>query len=89
MKIKKGFEVQHVCGEHVIIACGEENIDFSKVISLNETSNYLWENLEGKEFDVKTMAELLLKEYEVDEATATKDCQSLADAWMEAGLLDK
>ena len=42
MRIKKGFELRDVCGEHIIVAYGIENIDFNKVISLNESATYLW-----------------------------------------------
>ena len=42
MRKKKGFELRDVCGEHVIMAYGMENIDFSKIISLNETAAFLW-----------------------------------------------
>ena len=37
MNIKKGFELRDVCGEKVIIASGLENLDFTKLISVNET----------------------------------------------------
>ena len=36
MKLKKGFEIQNVCGEHIIVPTGVENVDYSKIISLNE-----------------------------------------------------
>ena len=42
MKIKNGFELREVCGENVIIAHGVDNIDFTKVISLNESAAFLW-----------------------------------------------
>ena len=28
MKIKKGFELRHVCGEDIIVAYGIENMDY-------------------------------------------------------------
>ena len=55
MRIKKGFELRDVCGEHIIVAYGIENIDFNKVISLNESATYLWKNVVDKDFDVETM----------------------------------
>ena len=48
MKIKKGFVLRNVCGENIIVAEGKENIDFTKIISMNESSAYLWKNVEGK-----------------------------------------
>ena len=38
MKIKEGFEIQNVCGEHIIVPAGVDNVDYSKIISLNETA---------------------------------------------------
>ena len=38
MRIKDGFELREICGEHVILSHGMDNIDFSKIISLNETA---------------------------------------------------
>ena len=88
MKIKKGFELRHVCGENIIVAYGKENIDFNKVISLNESANYLWENIVGKDFDADMMASLLCQEYEVDEETAKHDAQALLDEWAKVGLIE-
>ena len=59
-----------MCGEHIIIGTGVENIDFSKVISLNESAAWLWREVEGKEFTPATLAALLMEQYDVDEAVA-------------------
>ena len=41
MKAKKGFNLREVCGQHIIVAQGKENIDFSNIISMNESSAWL------------------------------------------------
>ena len=61
MKTKKGFNLRQVCGENVIVAEGVENIDFSSIISMNESSAYLWNNIQGKEFDKNDLVELLTR----------------------------
>lgn len=48
MRIKDGFELREICGEHVILSHGMDNIDFSKIISLNETAAFLWKEACGK-----------------------------------------
>lgn len=48
MRIKEGFELREICGEHVILSHGMDNIDFSKIISLNETAAFLVETSCGK-----------------------------------------
>ena len=87
MKIKKGFELREVCGEHIIVAYGKENIDFNKVISLNESASYLWKNIVDKDFTAETLASLLQQEYEVDAETASRDAKALLDEWTNVGLL--
>ena len=76
MKIKEGFEIQNVCGEYIIVPAGIENVDYSKIISLNETAAYLWENVAGKtSFTIEDLTALLLAEYEVEEEIAREDSQ--------------
>jgi len=88
MKTKKGFKLRTVCGENIIVAEGIENVDFSRIISMNETSAYLWKNIQGIDFDENTLAGLLLEEYEVDEATARSDAKALVEKWFEAGIIE-
>ena len=82
--------MQNVCGEHIIIPAGTENVDFSKIISLNPTAAYLWENAAKREsFTVEDLAELLLEEYEVEKEIALEDCQLIAETWKEMGLVEE
>ena len=87
MKIKNGFELREVCGEHIIVAYGKENIDFNKVISLNESATFLWKNIMDRDFDAKTLASLLCQEYDVDDETASRDAKALLDEWTKVGLV--
>ena len=88
MKAKPGFNLRVVCGENIIVAEGEENIDFSNIISMNENSAYLWQNIQGKEFTHEDLVGLLTQEYEVDEATALKDVKALTELWLQAGIIE-
>ena len=56
MRTKKGFKLREVCGEKILLAEGVENIDFSDIISMNASSAYLWEQVDGKDFTVEEMA---------------------------------
>ena len=88
MKIKKGFELRKICGENIVIAHGVENIDFTKIITLNESAAFIWQQVEGKDFTEEEMAKLLLDEYEVDEIQALADVKALAESWKQAGLVE-
>lgn len=90
MKIKQGFELQNVCGEHIIVPTGIENVDYSQIISLNETAAYLWEKCgSSKEFTIENMVEFLTEEYEVEEDIAREDCGKIVSRWAEMGLIEE
>ena len=89
MKAKKGFNLREVCGEQIIVAEGKENIDFSNIISMNESSAYLWKKVQQMEsFTADDLAQLLTEQYEVDYEVALKDATTLADQWVEAGIVE-
>lgn len=89
MKIKEGFTLRDVCGEKVIIAEGLHNLNFSKLINLNESAAYIWTSLlDNDDFTAETVADLLCQEYEVDHATALADAQRLLTEWQEQGLVE-
>lgn len=89
MKAKKGFRLRTIADEKILVGEGMENIDFTKIISLNETAAYLWELIsDGRSFTPDDLASLLTEEYEVDHATALADCKEMAQKWLEAGIIE-
>ncbi len=88
MKIKKGFELRKVCDENIIISHGVENINFTKVITLNDSAATLWNKVMGKDFTEDELVNILLDEYEVDKETAAKDIKALVASWKEAELIE-
>lgn len=89
MKAKKGFNLRNVCGQNIIVAEGEENIDFSNIISMNESSAFLWKKVQPMNaFSIDDMVRLLTDEYEIDDNTAHNDCMALAKQWADAGIVD-
>ena len=81
--------MRNVCGEQIIVAEGKENIDFSNIISMNESSAYLWKEVQQLEsFTNEDLAKLLLEQYEVDEDTAYTDAKQLSEQWRQAGIVE-
>ncbi len=95
MKAKKGFNLREVCGEQIIVAEGKENLDFTNIISMNESSAFLWNSVQGKEFTIEDLADLLVDNYMIDENTpldrerAKKDAQAMLDKWVEANIVEE
>ncbi len=88
MKIKDGFELKDICGENIIISHGKENINFTKIITLNESAALIWNKVIGKDFSIEDMVRTIIDEYEIDEATAKKDCENIASEWKKVGFIE-
>lgn len=88
MRIKSDYKIRNIAGENVIVSVGTLNVNLTKVISLNETSVWLWEQLGGKEFDAATVASLLEENYEIDRHTALRDSETWIASLEKAGLLE-
>lgn len=73
--------------EYIIVGEGLGQTNFNKMISLNGTAAYLWESVEGKDFNADDLRDLLLEKYEVEEEVAARDAKALLEKWVEAGLV--
>lgn len=80
--------MRNLAGEHIVVGEGLRQINFNKMIVLNETAAFLWEKLEGKNFSLDDMVALLLDTYDVSEDIARRDAQALADKLAENGILE-
>lgn len=89
MRIKKGFKLRTICGENIIVPEGIDNVNFRSIISLNESSAFLWESIIEKDFSKSTLIDLLTSEYEVDEATAKNDVDKLVAKMLATGLIEE
>lgn len=88
MEKKTGFELRDICGEKVIIATGIENLDFSNMITLNESAAYLWETTGDEPLTAQLLAALLCKEYDVTPDVALRDSEALLADWQTKGIVE-
>ena len=89
MKIIEGFVLRPLGEEFIVIGEGIAQINFNKMISLNSTAAFLWENVEGKDFTVEDLTKLLTDNYEVEEERAAADAAAIAAKWIEAGIVSE
>jgi hypothetical protein len=89
MKLRKGLSIHTVGSENIIVSDSDENVDFTNIISLNESAVRLWKEVSDKEFSVETLSSLLLGWYDVDTETALADARELAEKWSKAGLTEE
>ena len=87
MKIKDGFKLHDIGSECIVVAEGDSMIDYSSILSLNESGAIIWKAIEGEDFDVDTITQILLGEYEINEETAAADAADFVESLLEADLV--
>ena len=86
--IKKDFLVREIAGEKVLIGNGEQ-INFSKMLVLNDTAAYLIEELQkrGSAVEYETLANCLAGKYDVEYVRALADVKALIKMLEEQGVV--
>ena len=88
MKLKDGFLLRQVGGNHIVVPVGAQTVDFRCIITLNETGAVMWEKLKN-ECTQKDLVDALLAEYDVTEEIAAADVATFVNALQEKKLLDE
>jgi hypothetical protein len=88
MKIKEGFTLRTICGEHIVIGEGLAQVNFNKMLSLNGSAAYLWEQLKGKEFTEEDAVQLLTDKYDVTPERALEDVKKLLEEWKKQDVVE-
>ena len=89
MRIIEGFRLRQVMGQATIIGEGIGQIDFNKLITLNTTTAYLWQSVEGKVFSIDDLAVLLTERFRIDPAIAQRDASAIAREWIAIGIVQE
>ena len=88
MKTKKGFTLRPLGKEYILVAEGLEAVDFTRMISMNATAAFLWQEVEDREFDSETLINLLMDQFGITHEVAEKDVAALLLSWKEADIVD-
>ncbi|MCX8128628.1 MAG: PqqD family protein [Clostridia bacterium] len=87
MKIKDGFMLREVAGSWIVVPLGKRVVEFNGLMTLSESGASLWRKLE-EGADEDELVDLVLKEYDIDEATARADVQEFISNMLERGLCE-
>ncbi len=87
MKIKKGFVLRVVGGEHVVVPVGEMSKQFHGMINLNETGAFLWRFF-TEEHTVEEAIEALCAEYDADREQVEADVLRFVDVLTKNGFCE-
>lgn len=88
MKIRKGYVLNDIAGEQIVVAVGEEALRFHGVIKLNTTGAFLWKLLEESSTK-EEMTGAIQQQYEVDSERASQDVEAFLDILQKAGIIEE
>ena len=86
MKLRDGFILKEVAGNFVVIAVGDDVMDFNKVITVNEIGALIWRALENGK-DKNQIVASILGEYDIDRATVSVDFDEFIDTLREINII--
>ena len=86
MKLNEEFVLRQVADTWVVMPLGQTSVDFSGMLTLNETGAILWKALE-EGGDRLAMAKALTAEYDVTEAEVLADVDAFIAKLLEIGCI--
>ena len=87
MKIKENFALRQVAGTWVVLPLAEATVDFTGMLTLNETGLMLWELLKS-ETTREALATALTEEYDVTYEQALTDVDAFIEKLSKAGCVE-
>jgi len=88
MQIKRGLEIRNIAGEKVLIMQGHVGIDMTKIVSFNETAEWLWNTLYGETFSQEDVTRLLTERFQVNAETAETDAKKWMDQLIQCNAIE-
>lgn len=87
MRINPNLKVRKIVNEFVVLLPSQGS-DKTRILSLNSTSHFLWDELSGKDFTCEDAADLLCSKYDVEREVALSDAQKWIDQLSQFGALE-
>lgn len=87
MKLNDEFVLRQVADTWVVLALGSASIDFSGMLTLNESGAFLWRALE-QGADRDKLVDVLTAEYDVSRKTASEDVDAFLFKLSKAGCIE-
>lgn len=87
MKIKENIKIKQIGDESILVSNDGRNINYTRVISLNKSAEFLIADSFDKDFTVQEWAEKLSGKYGINKAQAIADAQALVEKLIQAGVL--
>jgi len=88
MRLKLNYKVREIAGEKMVVMQGKDGVDLTKVILLNNSAEWLWNSLQGKDFSLDSAAQLLEERYTIGKEQSETDAGKWIDSMVKVGLIE-
>lgn len=89
MKLKPGYLIQKIAGENILITGGSGDVDFSKMLVLNDSATMLVQTLIDGEVSVEELVNVLVVNYNVEIDLAKTDVEELLNELRKQNILEE
>lgn len=89
MFIKQKYRLQTVAGKSFIFLRKEDEVDLTRILSFNNSSVWLWQQLEGKEFTKEDAFQILSEHYEGDVEQIKQNLDWWIDSLLKEGIIEE
>ena len=80
--------MRSMAGENVVIMQGQTTSDMTRIISLNDTSLMLWNELQDRDFTAEDIADIIIDEYGIDGDIALRDARAWVEKLQKCNLIE-
>lgn len=87
MKLKEGFILKEIVGNHLVVPIGSNLVDFNAIMTLNDTGAFLWEQLQTDK-DVDELVNAMCKEYDIGKDAAKNDVEEFVNTLKSTNLFE-
>lgn len=88
MRTKKDLVLRPLGDQFILVAEGNAVADFTKMVSMNTSSAYLWEAVEDTDFELATLVDVLVEAYGISKEQAEHDAAAVLDDWKRIGIVE-
>ena len=90
MRIKKDFVLRDVAGKKAIFCQGIKAIDFRKILVLNESAAWIWQEAQAQgDFTAESLVARACEEYDVTPEEAEASVTEFLEQLDKEGLIEK
>ena len=87
MRIIEGLKLRPLGKQYLVMVEGQKQVDFNRMISMNVTAAFLFQEVQGIDFDCDTLAQLLVNECDITKEQAAHDAALTIEEWQKAGII--